>query len=204
MLLGVTGTPPTRIAEAADDARLVEVLAEAFADDAALAHALPMNARNRSARLRAFFALEVARSRRTGGAWTTADGAGAAVWYPPGHWPPTAWESLRQTPAALRIFGRHSARSAQILGVLQQHHPVQPHWYLAYLAARRSRQGSGVGGALLAAVLDRCDAEGAPAYLEASNARNRGLYLRHGFADRDPLTLPRGGPTVFPMWRDPR
>jgi hypothetical protein len=52
-------------------------------------------------------------------------------------------------------------------------------------------------------VLEECDRTGTPAYLEASGERNRSLYARHGFVERDPLPLPAGGPTVFPMWRDP-
>jgi len=42
-----------------------------------------------------------------------------------------------------------------------------------------------------------------PAYLEASTERNRGLYLRHGFADRGGLRLPGDGPRMWPMWREP-
>src|SRR4051812_43380683 len=182
----VTGARgPTRRAETADQPGMAEILAGAFADDAALAHVLPVDAPHRIARLRRFFALEVSRSRRTGGAWTTVDGAGAALWYPPGRWRATTWEQLRQAPAPLPACGRYSGRAARILADLQQHHPREPHWYLAYVGARRERQGTGVGSALLHAVLEQCDADGVAAYLEASNPRNRGLYLRHGFTDRD-------------------
>jgi GNAT superfamily N-acetyltransferase len=60
-----------------------------------------------------------------------------------------------------------------------------------------------VGSALLRAVLERCDRDGTPAYLEASCERNRQLYLRHGFTDLEPLPLPDGGPVMYPMWREP-
>jgi len=51
-------------------------------------------------------------------------------------------------------------------------------------------------------VLDRCDREGRPAYLEATNEGNQRLYLRHGFEVTAEITLP-DGPTMWPMWREP-
>lgn len=196
--------PLPRLAVTADDPQLAAVLAEAFADDAALAHTLPVDVARRSARLRLFFRGEVGRSRRSGGAWTTSDDAAAAVWYPPGRWRPGTWEALCQTPAALRVFGRHSRHAARTLAALHEHHPREAHRYPAYVGVRRDRRGTGVGSALLQPVLERCDRERLPAYLEASNERNRGLYRRLGFTDREPVPLPGGGPTIYPMWREPR
>jgi hypothetical protein len=63
---------------------MVQVLAEAFVADPAFEHVLPLGMSGRDRRLRRFFRDEVVRSRRLGGAWTTEDGAGAAIWYPPG------------------------------------------------------------------------------------------------------------------------
>jgi hypothetical protein len=50
--------------------------------------------------------------------------------------------------------------------------------------------------------LERCDRDGAPAYLEATSDRNRALYERHGFRADGGIPLP-GGPMVWRMWRDP-
>lgn len=52
--------------------------------------------------------------------------------------------------------------------------------------------------------LDRCDAEGTPAYLEASSPASAGLYRRLGFRDHGAAFAVDGGPPVQPMWRDPR
>ncbi len=70
---------------------------------------------------------------------------------------------------------------------------------------RRPRpRGEGLGAALVRHVLDRCDREGLPAYLEASSERSAKLYERLGytFTDRT-LDLP-DGPRMYPMWREPR
>ena len=61
-----------------------------------------------------------------------------------------------------------------------------------------------VTGALLAAVLERCDRERMPAFLEASRARNRDLYERHGFTVTEEFRLGRGAPPQWRMWREPR
>jgi GNAT superfamily N-acetyltransferase len=90
------------------------------------------------------------------------------------------------------------------LAVIQKHHPTVPHWYLYYLATTAHRQSTGIGSALMRPVLQTCDEQGIPAYLEATTERNRALYLRHGFVPAEPLPLPRGGPVLYPMWREPQ
>jgi GNAT superfamily N-acetyltransferase len=85
-------------------------------------------------------------------------------------------------------------------------HPSgRAHEYLWMIGVAPGRQGEGLGTALIESVLDRCDREGLPAYLEASSARSRRLYERLGFELAGPvLDLPEGGPTMWPMWREPR
>ncbi len=51
-------------------------------------------------------------------------------------------------------------------------------------------------------VLNRCDHDGTPAYLEATSPRNRQLYQRLGFHVTSEIPLP-DGPTMWRMWRDP-
>jgi hypothetical protein len=51
-------------------------------------------------------------------------------------------------------------------------------------------------------VLERCDTERLPAYLEASSEDNARLYARLGFEPREELEVLPGVP-VRPMWREP-
>ena len=75
-------------------------------------------------------------------------------------------------------------RRAQLGAAFEQmgrYHPQEPHWYLPFIGVDPVRQGQGIGAALLRPILEKCDAERLPAYLESSNPRNRPLYQRHGF-----------------------
>ena len=196
--------PQARPSTSADRSRVAAVLARAFADDPVLAYLFPPGVRRREERLIRFFAMELPRSERLGGSWMSADGAGAAIWYPPGTWRPSTRETLRQTPTALRVFGRQLGLASRAQSVMQEHHPKQPHWYLYYLGTEPEKQGTGIGAAVMRPVLDLCDSHRLPAYLEASSPRNRALYQRHGFDELERLVLPSNGPTLYPMWREPR
>jgi GNAT superfamily N-acetyltransferase len=87
--------------------------------------------------------------------------------------------------------------------VMHDSHPVgQPHDYLAFLAVRPGEQCRGLGAALLRHHHGQLDAEGMPAYLEATGPRNSALYARHGYTPRPPLPVGAGG-ALHPMWRPP-
>ncbi|MGH2912475.1 MAG: GNAT family N-acetyltransferase, partial [Solirubrobacteraceae bacterium] len=75
--------------------------------------------------------------------------------------------------------------------------------YLAVLGTEPDMQGQGLGSAVLEPVLRQCDNDGVAAYLESSKERNIAFYARHGFRVTGEIRLPRG-PTMWPMWRDPR
>jgi len=84
--------------------------------------------------------------------------------------------------------------------VFDKHHPADPHWHLAFLAVHPSRQGRGLGGALMTNTHD--DLAGTPAYLEATNDENIRLYRRYGYTEMTPfdIRLPDNTP-FYRMWR---
>ena len=97
-------------------------------------------------------------------------------------------------PSIARLAGWRRLRLvSDALDMLEQrrrHHLPEPHFYLSALGVDPARQGSGVGTALMRPVLERCDRDGTPAYLETAVARNVLLYERLGFEVVDELVLP--------------
>ena len=87
-----------------------------------------------------------------------------------------------------------------LLGQVADHHPAQPVWYLPFVGVDPAHQGRGLGAQLLRAGLDRADRDRLPAYLEASTARNRALYERHGFEVVGELRA-ADSPPLWPMLR---
>jgi GNAT superfamily N-acetyltransferase len=132
--------------------------------------------------------------------YTTDDLAGAAIWALPGRWHVSARETIE---LARVVLGPRLPILFSGLQRLDGAHPRQPdHFYLAVLGVDPAHQGQGLGSALMRPVLELCDREGLPAYLESSKERNVDFYARHGFRVTSELRLPKG-PTMWPMWRNP-
>jgi ribosomal protein S18 acetylase RimI-like enzyme len=129
---------------------------------------------------------------------------GAALWLPPNKWHLGAGAQLRLLPSMIAAIGRNLVRLGAVLQLVEKKHPKDPpHYYLAVLGVEPELQGRGFGGALMQPVLARCDRDRTPAYLESSKRRNVVLYERHGFEVVEEVQLPRGGPPIWRMWREP-
>ena len=99
------------------------------------------------------------------------------------------------------MLGIDAPRLFAVDEVMAEHHPHTPCFYLQLVGVDPDWQGHGIGWRCCA-VLDRCDREGVPAYLEATSPHNRRLYERHGFHTQTTLQIP-GGPPMRGMWREP-
>lgn len=126
-----------------------------------------------------------------------------ALWLPPDP-PPEPEDDNPPPPDTWHLFSADIAERFRALGaVMEAAHPTEPHWYLGVVATVPEEQGRGLGARILRPVLDLCDRDGLPAYLESSNARNLPFYFRHGFVQTGEIVVP-DGPTLFPMWRQPQ
>ncbi|WP_332683671.1 GNAT family N-acetyltransferase [Bosea sp. (in: a-proteobacteria)] len=125
---------------------------------------------------------------------------GAAMWLPPGVQPDI------ETLDRLIKENADPAILSDVDGMFEsmaRYHPTDPHWYLPLIGADPTRQGQGIGSALMHHALARCDRAGAAAYLESSNPRNIPLYQRHGFEILGTIQI-GSSPVLTPMLRPPR
>jgi ribosomal protein S18 acetylase RimI-like enzyme len=194
-----------RRATVADVPKLAPMLARAFFDDPVAIWACRQDAL-RGKMLERFHATRMRHLITNEEVWTAADLGCAAVWAPPEHWRTTKRQDAALAGCLLypRLLPRFPLVVSGFLSIERRHpRDAPPHWYLAVLGTDPSLQGRGLGSAVLAPVLERCDSDRVGAYLESSKERNIDFYARHGFRVTGELRLPRG-PTMWPMWRDPR
>lgn len=152
-----------------------------------------------------FFAAEARNRLRHHGSLVTGDGYASALWGPPNHWKTGLVDVARLAPSSLRLFGTKVVQALSVLEEVDKHHPTEPHWYLAFLGTDPVHQGKGLGSSVLRPVLDRCDHDEVPAYLESSKESNVPFYERHGFEVTGTVDLAKGkGPRMWLMWREPQ
>lgn len=131
---------------------------------------------------------------------------GAAMWMLPGgkfDLPITAipeilWLALTRTSSG------GMKRISRTIAAMEANHPTIPHAYLFTIAVRPDHQGKGLGRKLIRPMLDACDRESLPAYLENSNPANSSFYASCGFERVRMIHPIDGSPPLEAMLREPR
>ncbi len=193
-----------RRAGESDREAVTRLLDEAFQDDPVSCWVFPdADHRRRTHRklMGAFLDLVLSEGRVD----LTEDGTAAALWLSVPAGAPGDHEGEDDGPARMREAVDPGNERVELVGRLTGAvHPAgRAHEYLQLIAVAPEHQGEGFGTALIESVLDHCDREGLPAYLEASSPRNRDLYTRHGFEVLEIVELATGGPVHWLMWREP-
>jgi ribosomal protein S18 acetylase RimI-like enzyme len=185
--------PGLRQAAAQDIPRLQAMLAEAFFDDPVFSWLIPEDGKRR-ARLRHYFGIELRHyALPHGHVWTTDDLAGAMLGLPPGKW----HVPLRTTLLHGTAFGIRIPKAARLGAAMEWHHMRHirhRHYYVRDIGVHPDTQGRGLGSGLMRPLLDRCDEEGLPAYIEASSERSAALYERLGFQHIEELRVSSSPP----------
>ncbi len=186
-----------------------ELLARAFHDDPLCSYITPGDAKR--ARDLPWIMTAFIRYCYPFGTVYTTSGAleGVAVWAPPGHASITLVRMLRAglLVAPIKVGLTDTRRFLNITNHLEELHKkeVPPrHWYLMWLGVAPSSRGRGIGSALVQAVTSRADEEGLLCYLENTKAMNLAFYQRHGFDVVSETDVPKGGPHIWTMKREPR
>jgi ribosomal protein S18 acetylase RimI-like enzyme len=187
-----------RTARAGDRQAIVDTLLLSFSTDPCVRYIFP-KPREFMAGWPVFVMGMGGRGMDHGTAFASEDGAAVSLWLPAGVEPDleTMLGALVDVPEA------KGAVLAQVGEQIRGYHPEEPHWYLAAVGVDPSRQGEGLGSAMIKEGLRLCDAQGLPAYLESSNPRNIPLYERHGF-EVIGVVQPEDYPPLYPMLRPAR
>ncbi|MGH2741917.1 MAG: GNAT family N-acetyltransferase [Thermoleophilaceae bacterium] len=180
-------------------------LARAFHDDSVWKWFMPDDA-TRAQRLERMFAT-FARNvylRHGNDCYTTDAYEGAALWAPPGHEHMSTADILRILPGWTKAIGwRELFRAKRGVDSLEKVHPHERHYYLPFVGVAPESQGRRLGTALMRPVLEKCDRERMPAYLEATSVGSRKCYERVGFHRRAEERVAGDGPPFWTMWRAP-
>lgn len=192
-----------RVATEADAEAVNATITAAFHDDPLWSWVFPDPAA-RAAQYTDWWAIFIRGALPQGWIWMTEGCEAASVWIPPGCPEMSPDDEAELHPVLRRHVGDEHADRVMI-GVerFDESHPEgPPHYYLSLLGTHPDHLGKGIGFGLLQANLDRIDAEGMPAYLEASNPANVALYERFGFKRHGEFTMSDEGPSVATMWRE--
>ncbi len=173
-----------RSATSSDRAKLADALASAFSQDPLftwMAGAGPNKPLEPKLRVLFDTFLKFDLEREQHLVFADENDLGVAIWKAPNKWKMPTGDMLRALPSMLRAFGTKAPRMIGAISAIEKVHPKEEHYYLEALGTRQDMQSKGVGSAVIRHMLDRCDREGMPAYLESSNVRNVPFYARHGF-----------------------
>jgi ribosomal protein S18 acetylase RimI-like enzyme len=188
--------PLVTVVVPADESRAIDTVVLAFAADPVSRWSWP-GAQAYLASMPSLVSALGGHAFEHGSAYSVGAFAGVALWLPPGVHP----DEERLVEIVQTTVG--SANQDDVFAVFEQmakYHPAEPHWYLPLIGVDPAHQGRGYGDALMAYVLQRCDRDRAPAYLESTNPRNISLYRRHGFEARGRIQV-GSSPPLVPMLR---
>jgi len=146
-----------------------------------------------------------------GASWVAVDDGGgitgAALWFPPGKFEVPLGRMLRAGywRMPLDLGFRWMLRAWGIFREGVNHQAAlmrrEPYWVLDVLGVDPSRQGSGVGGRLIATGLELADREGVASFVVTHKKSNVGFYERFGFVLVDECPVSGGGPMAYSLRR---
>jgi hypothetical protein len=178
-----------------DTDRIVDLVTDALSPTALGAWLVP-DERRRPTVLAAAARIWVEHALLFGDAFLRPDRTAVAIWFHRYRPIPPPARYVERLGHACGVYQERFLRLGRTLGPRR---PAEPHNHLAMLAAP-GPDGAGRATALLAAAQRWMDTLNLPTYAEVLTERDRDLYRRHGFTDRDAFPVP-GDTIVRGMWR---
>ncbi|MFN8576875.1 MAG: GNAT family N-acetyltransferase [Candidatus Sericytochromatia bacterium] len=140
-----------------------------------------------------------------GEVFTNEDKTSCAVWIKPENFFNISFTSLSLILAWVKTVGiERIPKILKTANILSKHQPKFKCYYLMSLGVIPEHQGKGIGSKLIKPILDKCDKERIPIYLETSNKDNLRFYEKHGFRIKDEINNPSILPLTWTMIREPK
>lgn len=185
----------------------VALMARAFHDDPFFTFTIPDTLR-RGGILTWLFEKLILYGILYGKVYTTSTIEGVAIWLGP-NYPALTLQGILRTGLfwlPLKLNWHEFTRSTRLANYADQLHKKTVkgrHWYLYELGVDPSRQGQGVGRALLQPVLEQAYHEGLVCYLDTFNEKNIQFYERNGFAITNRGQASLASPVIWTMCHEP-
>jgi ribosomal protein S18 acetylase RimI-like enzyme len=173
---------------------IAAMLGRAFRDDPIVRWPL-LPTKNPAAQIARYFSFVDDVLAPLGMLWEAGEAAGAALWIPPGTRLEEFDAASRPGIHTLTDPGKHDA----LWSWIESRIPREPLWFLDHIGVDPSRQGRGIGSALVELGLERSRRDGVGAYLETATSENVPYYERMGFRVVEEADVPGGGPHVWFM-----
>jgi len=182
-----------------------EMMARAFQDDPYYTYTIP-DVDRRQHLLPWLMERIISFGLHYGKVYTTASNEGAAVWLGPKNPVFHRTGAIRTGLFLLPLkLSRQERDRVQLLEEAEDRLHAQAvkgsHWYLPVLGVDPTRQGRGIGVALLQPVMQMADQENLACFLETNNEKNLSFYEKYGFRVAGQERPDPGGPFVWGMVR---
>ncbi|WP_211288907.1 pyridoxal phosphate-dependent decarboxylase family protein [Actinophytocola xinjiangensis] len=202
---GIHRATPTGIVRGteADTDRLVDVLVNSFFTDPLMLWAFPDETR-RAQILPQFFLAQLEISLDYDGVLTDERRQAALLFLPPGAWDKLEARDEELTERFGELAGEYRQALLTIMGLQAHHHPAGEHYYPSFGAVLPDARRAGTMVTLSGELLARADREHVGVYTEASSVAGAALCLRQGFTPVGTEIVLPGGPSLRPLWREPR
>jgi GNAT superfamily N-acetyltransferase len=193
-----------RVATPADVPAITETISLAFHDDPTWSWAFPDDERRQEQYAIWWrFLIEGAMRFENPAVFVTEGIEAAAIWLPPGEGEYSPEDEAKVPGIVRELVGDRADEFVKLLDGFDEVQPADPpHYYLSLLGVHDAHRGRGIGMALLQDNIARFDREGAPTYLESSNAINNHRYEGLGYRKVGEFNTPDDSATITAYWRD--
>lgn len=188
-----------RLAAPSEKNAILDALASSFAEDPMMNWLVPHDS-NFLTRVKRFFDFfwEANDIRLI-----TDDFKGVLLATSPNKLQPSTLEMAKMLPLILRVTGIRNFRKSLCLAIAsEKSKPKKGYYYLGAIAVAPHDRGRGHALALVRRMLEQCDAEKVPAYLEAASDQHVAVYQRFGFTPLEKIKVASNGPALTPMIRN--